>query len=92
MPIYDFQCTSCGHKGELMRKMSEANTTICPHCQVETFTKMLSAPSFQLTGTGWYATDFKNANSKSTNGKSSSTETSTSEAPAAACAPGCACH
>jgi putative FmdB family regulatory protein len=92
MPIYDFQCTSCGHKGELMRKMSESNTTVCPHCQADAFTKMLSAPSFQLNGTGWYATDFKNTNSKSASDKSTSTEASASDTPAAACAPGCACH
>jgi putative FmdB family regulatory protein len=59
MPIYDFQCTSCGHKDELMRKISESSTMICPNCSKETFSKMLSAPSFQLSGTGWYASDFK---------------------------------
>jgi putative FmdB family regulatory protein len=59
MPIYDFQCTSCDHKDELMRKISEASTMICPNCSKETFSKMLSAPSFQLSGTGWYASDFK---------------------------------
>jgi putative FmdB family regulatory protein len=59
MPIYDFQCTSCGHKDELMRKISESSTINCPQCAKETFVKMLSAPSFQLTGSGWYASDFK---------------------------------
>ena len=90
MPIYDFQCTNCGHKGEVMRKMSESSITVCPQCAQETFTKMLSAPSFQLNGTGWYATDFK--------GKSQDKKTSTEpeksavEPAAASCAPGCACH
>jgi putative FmdB family regulatory protein len=92
MPIYDFQCTSCGHQSELMRKMSEPNTTTCPHCNAEAFTKMLSAPSFQLNGTGWYATDFKSNNSKAVNDKANvNADTSTSETKAA-CAPGCACH
>ena len=59
MPIYDFQCSSCGFKDELMRKSSEANTITCPQCKLELFSKMLSAPSFQLSGSGWYATDFK---------------------------------
>lgn len=92
MPIYDFQCTSCGHKGELMRKMSESNTATCPHCQADAFTKMLSAPSFQLSGTGWYATDFKNSNNKPATNQSSGAATGASESPAAACTPGCACH
>ncbi|MGB4812213.1 MAG: zinc ribbon domain-containing protein [Methylophilaceae bacterium] len=59
MPIYDFQCASCGHKAEIMRKISAASVELCPICQKETFAKQLSAPSFQLTGSGWYATDFK---------------------------------
>ena len=92
MPIYDFQCTSCGHQSEVMRKMSESNTTTCPQCKAETFAKMLSAPSFQLSGSGWYATDFKNGSDKPASDKPSSTEASTASAPAAACAPGCACH
>ena len=59
MPIYDFQCSSCGFKDELMRKSSDASTINCPQCKSELFSKMLSAPSFQLSGSGWYATDFK---------------------------------
>jgi putative FmdB family regulatory protein len=83
MPIYDYQCTSCGFKKEVMRKISEPNVTICPECQKESFAKQVSAPSFQLNGTGWYATDFKNSGSKS--------ETKTEAAPTA-CSTGCACH
>jgi len=88
MPIYDFQCTNCGHQGEEMRKMSESNTTFCPQCKQETFVKMLSAPSFQLSGSGWYATDFKN-DSKN---KAPTETSSAAETAPAACSPGCACH
>jgi putative FmdB family regulatory protein len=85
MPIYDFECTQCGHKSELMRKISESSTTTCPNCQQETFSKQLSAPSFQLNGTGWYATDFKGGSN------TAKAETPAESAPAA-CSPGCACH
>ena len=64
MPIYDFQCSSCGFKDEVMRKISAASTEACPQCGAETFSKQLSAPSFQLTGSGWYATDSKNGSNK----------------------------
>ena len=47
-----------------MRKISAANLDICPECAAETFSKQLSAPSFQLNGSGWYATDFKNGSGK----------------------------
>ena len=84
MPIYDYQCTSCGFKKEVMRKVSEPSVTACPDCSKETFAKQVSAPAFQLNGTGWYATDFKGGSTKTT-------ETKTEAAPAA-CATGCACH
>ncbi len=84
MPIYDYQCTSCGFKKEVMRKVSEPSVTACPECSKETFVKQVSAPAFQLNGTGWYATDFKGGSTKPA-------ETKTEAAPAA-CATGCACH
>ena len=64
MPIYDFACTSCGFKAELMRKISEPSQAACPNCNKNTFAKMLSAPSFQLSGSGWYASDFKDKKPK----------------------------
>ena len=89
MPIYDYQCTSCGFKKEVMRKISEPNLTDCPECGKATFTKQLSAPSFQLNGSGWYATDFKGGGSKPAEKKSE--ESAAAPAPAA-CGTGCGCH
>ena len=102
MPIYDFQCSNCGHKLELLRKISEPSTTTCPNCNQDTFSKMLSAPSFQLSGSGWYATDFKDkkptksssemgSSSGSDSSNGSYTESTKTDAPAA-CKTGCACH
>lgn len=90
MPIYDYQCNSCGFKQEVMRKVSAPNVEACPQCEAMAFSKQLSAPSFQLTGSGWYATDFKNKN----NGSTKPTEPVSTEAEVkpAACNPGCACH
>lgn len=90
MPIYDYQCTSCGFKQEVMRKVSAANVESCPQCQALAFSKQLSAPSFQLTGSGWYATDFKNKSGGS--GKAAESAPAEVEARPAACNPGCACH
>ncbi|WP_020167503.1 MULTISPECIES: FmdB family zinc ribbon protein [Methylotenera] len=91
MPIYDFQCTSCGHKLELLRKISDPSTATCPNCNQETFNKMLSAPSFQLSGSGWYATDFKDKKVSKPSSSESAESTTKSDAPAA-CKTGCACH
>ena len=60
MPIYAYACSDCGLKKDVMQKMSDAPLTTCPECGKETFTKQLTAAGFQLKGSGYYATDFKN--------------------------------
>ena len=59
MPIYAYRCSSCSHEQDVLQKMSDAQLTTCPECHGETFIKQLTAPGFQLKGSGWYATDFK---------------------------------
>ncbi len=64
MPIYEYRCGACGHQEEFLQKISEPPLTECPVCRKKTFNKLLSAAGFQLKGSGWYATDFKNKTSK----------------------------
>jgi putative FmdB family regulatory protein len=59
MPIYAYKCDACGHAKDVLQKMSDAALTECPACGAPQFSKQLTAPGFQLKGTGWYATDFK---------------------------------
>ena len=59
MPIYEYRCASCGYTKDCIQKLSDPPITVCPECGKETFSKQLSAPGFQLKGSGWYATDFK---------------------------------
>jgi len=92
MPIYDYQCQSCQYKSEVMRKVSAPSTEVCPECGQETFSKQLSAPSFQLNGNGWYATDFKNSGTKPSASVSPNADNPAAESVAAACQPGCSCH
>jgi putative FmdB family regulatory protein len=61
MPIYEYHCSSCGVRKDVMQKMSDAPLTTCPECGKETFSKQLSAAGFQLKGDGYYVTDFKNS-------------------------------
>ncbi len=60
MPIYAYACSSCGLQKDVMQKMSDAPLSTCPECGKETFVKQLTAAGFQLKGSGYYATDFKN--------------------------------
>ena len=59
MPIYEYRCDSCGHQFDALQKLSDDPLRDCPECGESALKKMLSAPSFQLKGTGWYETDFK---------------------------------
>ena len=63
MPMYEFLCLSCGYKEDMLMKVSDPIKIDCPKCKKDSFTKQVSAPSFQLSGTGWYETDFKNKKS-----------------------------
>ena len=70
MPLYEYRCASCGHQQEFLQKWSDAPLTVCTACGKETFAKLLTAAGFQLKGSGWYATDFKNSGSKPAAAKS----------------------
>jgi len=64
MPIYEYRCSACGVQKEFLQRFNEAPKTVCPKCGKSTLTKLVSAAGFQLKGTGWYATDFKNSGAK----------------------------
>lgn len=69
MPIYAYRCSSCGCQKDVMQKMSDAPLSTCPECGKETFSKQLTAAGFQLKGSGYYVTDFKNGGKKPDVGK-----------------------
>ena len=59
MPIYAYRCESCGFEQDVLQKISDAPLTVCPSCAQSSFRKQLTAAGFQLKGSGWYATDFR---------------------------------
>jgi putative FmdB family regulatory protein len=64
MPIYEYRCASCGHELEALQKLSDAPLTECPACHKPDLQKLVSAAGFQLKGSGWYVTDFRNSGGK----------------------------
>ena len=64
MPIYEFECESCGAEVEIIQKVSDAPLTDCAACGKPSMKKKVSAPSFRLSGSGWYETDFKSGKKK----------------------------
>jgi putative FmdB family regulatory protein len=67
MPIYAYRCTACGHAKDVLQRMSDPVLTDCPACGAQAFAKQVTAAGFQLKGSGWYVTDFKNGAAKPTN-------------------------
>lgn len=59
MPIYAYRCEDCGFEKDVLQKFSDAPLVDCPKCQHPAFHRMITAPTFQLKGTGWYVTDFR---------------------------------
>jgi putative FmdB family regulatory protein len=57
MPIYEYSCNRCGAKFEVRQKFSDDPVAIHEGCggAVE---RLVSAPSFQFKGSGWYVNDY----------------------------------
>ena len=78
MPIYAYRCASCGFEQDVLQKVSEDPLTDCP-----TLAKQVTAAGFQLKGSGWYVTDFRDSGKKPAEG-STSVPSPKTEAPKAA--------
>ena len=64
MPIYAYRCAACGHAKDVLQKLSDAPLTVCPSCGAPRFEKQVTAAGFQLKGSGWYVTDFREGAAK----------------------------
>jgi len=79
MPIYEYVCNECDHAHEALQKLSDAVLTDCPACAKPALKKMISAPQFRLSGSGWYETDFKSSNQKNLTDSGSNKSTDSSD-------------
>ena len=57
MPIYEYECRSCGSRTEALQRLHDPALSECDECGGE-LRKLLSAPAFQFKGSGWYVTDY----------------------------------
>ncbi|WBF65498.1 MAG: zinc ribbon domain-containing protein [Candidatus Kinetoplastibacterium crithidii] len=77
MPIYTYKCMTCGCVNDVLQKMNDNPIQKCPDCGSSSYSKQVTAPSFQLKGNGWYVTDFRD----SKNNKSEKEQVTKSEKP-----------
>jgi putative FmdB family regulatory protein len=61
MPIYAYRCEECGFAKDVLQKMSDDPLTVCLECGKPSFKKQVTAAGFQLKGSGWYVTDFRDS-------------------------------
>jgi len=57
VPIYEYECESCGKRFELIQKLSDEPLSVCKFCG-GTVSRLISSPAIQFKGTGWYVTDY----------------------------------
>lgn len=67
MPIYEYECSSCGNRFDKLQKLSDPDPTDCPKCGVAQVKRAITAAAFRLKGAGWYETDFKSDKDKKRN-------------------------
>ena len=65
MPLYEYECRSCGERTETLQRLDEAPLTTCPQCGGP-LKKLISAPGFHFKGSGWYVTDYARSKAGST--------------------------
>ena len=82
MPIYEYECGTCGRVHEILQKVSDTPLSTCPECSGKLH-KRISQCTFHLKGTGWYATDYANSSgTPSSSGKKQDSEPKESSAEA----------
>ncbi|SRR6266496_6808570 len=57
MPLYEYQCTKCGHRFEKIRQFSDKQLRKCPECG-GILEQLVSASAVRFKGSGWYVTDY----------------------------------
>ncbi len=80
MPLYEYKCLKCGRHTEKIENVSGPHLKKCPHCggKVES---VITAPSIQFKGAGWYVTDYGGKKSSGGDGeKTDKPATETKEA------------
>jgi putative FmdB family regulatory protein len=78
MPLYEYQCTQCAERIEIIQKLSDPPYSHCPKCGGD-MKKLLSAPAIQFKGSGWYKTDYASKPAGSSSSAKSESSESKSE-------------
>jgi putative FmdB family regulatory protein len=59
MPTYEYECTSCKYRFEILQSITAKPKSKCPKCGKKLKKLISSAGAFIFKGSGFYATDYK---------------------------------
>ena len=85
MPLYEYECQSCGRRTEVLQRMDDAPILVCPDCGGP-LKKLISRSGFHFKGSGWHVTDYARNSGSSKAGGAASEAASDTTKPAAAAA------
>ncbi|MFC1474543.1 FmdB family zinc ribbon protein [bacterium] len=60
MPLYDYECTKCGHIFEVEHGINDSTNRRCPECRCKA-NKIFSAVGIMFKGSGFYCNDSRNS-------------------------------
>ena len=78
MPLYEYQCNSCGERSEILQRASDSPSPHCPKCGGE-LKKLFSSPAIQFKGSGFYKTDYASTSTAKSSEKPAEKSESKSE-------------
>jgi putative FmdB family regulatory protein len=75
LPLYEYRCLKCDRHTDKIENLNGPHLKKCPHCggKVES---VITAPSIQFKGSGWYVTDYGKKTSGGDSSKSEKSEKS----------------
>jgi putative FmdB family regulatory protein len=68
MPLYEYECTQCGCRSEVVQKVGDPPLRTCKKCG-GALKKLISSPAIQFKGSGWYVTDYAKKSGPQDEGK-----------------------
>ncbi|HET7829365.1 MAG TPA: zinc ribbon domain-containing protein [Candidatus Limnocylindrales bacterium] len=75
MPIYEYACTACDHRTDILHGLNDPGPTFCPSCGREgTMRKLFAPPTIHYKGSGWAKKDRGGSSGTKSSAKSSSAE------------------
>jgi putative FmdB family regulatory protein len=78
MPLYEYECDSCGHRFEVIQKFSDPLVDTCPKCGSKVH-KLMSSPAIQFKGSGFYINDYAKKDSNTATKTASAKDGNTKE-------------